>query len=112
MKRYIGTKIINAKPAQKATREDGVMQEGYEVQYPDGYVSWSPKEAFEQAYRQADGINFGLAIEAMKKGCSVSRSGWNGKGMYVKIYDEVIVSNLNPCMVIKNVNGSLSTWVP
>lgn len=24
---------------------------GYQVQYPDGYVSWSPKEVFETAYR-------------------------------------------------------------
>jgi len=28
------------------------------------------------------GINFGLAIEAMKKGSKVARKGWNGKGMW------------------------------
>lgn len=32
-----------------------------------------------------DLINFGLAIEALKKGLKVSRSGWNGKGMYLFI---------------------------
>lgn len=29
------------------------------------------------------GLNFGTAIEAMKNGKRVSRSGWNGKGMYL-----------------------------
>jgi hypothetical protein len=28
-------------------------------------------------------MTFGLAIEAMKKGEKVSRSGWNGKGMFI-----------------------------
>lgn len=25
---------------------------GYMVKYPDGYVSWSPKAVFEDAYRE------------------------------------------------------------
>ena len=28
-------------------------------------------------------MNFGQAIEALKEGKLISRSGWNGKGMYV-----------------------------
>ncbi|KKK50386.1 hypothetical protein LCGC14_3125560, partial [marine sediment metagenome] len=24
----------------------------YTVEYPDGYVSWSPKETFENSYRE------------------------------------------------------------
>lgn len=46
MKTYVGTKIINAEPETK----NG--EDGYKVVYPDGYVSWSPKEVFEQAYRE------------------------------------------------------------
>lgn len=30
-------------------------------------------------------MSFGEAIESMKKGYRVSRSGWNGKGMYIYI---------------------------
>jgi len=45
-KLYIGTKVITAHPCNN---EDGFA--GYEVTYPDGYVSWSPKRAFEGAYR-------------------------------------------------------------
>lgn len=28
-------------------------------------------------------ISFGVAVEALKKGCYVARAGWNGKGMYL-----------------------------
>ena len=108
MKQYIGTKIVYAKPAFKATgvRKDCKVanqvltpeqledckasgweftdvKEGYEVRYADGYMSWSPKEVFEDAYRLTNAMNFGLAIEAMKNGERVARKGWNGKDMYV-----------------------------
>ena len=46
MKAYIGAKIILAEPEIK----EG--QEGYRVQYRDGYISWSPKGEFELAYRE------------------------------------------------------------
>lgn len=42
---YVGTKIIKAAPQEK----DG--EPGYQVFYPDGYISWSPKATFENAYR-------------------------------------------------------------
>jgi len=45
-KLYIGAKLIRAYPADK----DGVV--GYNVTYPDGYFSWSPKDVFEEAYRE------------------------------------------------------------
>lgn len=79
MKRYIGTKIIHA--MQEVHGETG--REGYVVRYADGYESWSPKEAFEEAYRACDAMSFGLAIEALKKGQKVARRGWNGKGMWL-----------------------------
>ncbi len=65
MKLYIGTKIIKAEPMDKAHFHlhergleevevglDGKGQPGYKVIYPDGYVSWSPKATFENAYRE------------------------------------------------------------
>ena len=65
MKVYIGTKIIQAEPMDLATFSttirpspyveigpDGKGQAGYKVVYADGYVSWSPKAVFEQAYRE------------------------------------------------------------
>lgn len=97
LKKYIGTKIIEAEPA---VRLDGefiqpayftipkdvtTVEEGYRVRYPDGYESWSPKDVFEEAYREIDGMTFGLAIEAAKKGKRIARKGWNGKGQYVEL---------------------------
>lgn len=52
--------------------------EGY-----DGYVSWSPEASFAVAYRESGRMNFGHALEAMKRDKKVARSGWNGKGMFV-----------------------------
>ena len=60
MKSYIGAKIIRAEPMDECTflREVKHQNEpnretrsGYKVVYPDGYVSWSPQEVFEGAYR-------------------------------------------------------------
>ena len=93
MKQYIGSKIVNAEPMRRSAWHEGKgwpipMEEdwdgeGYKVRYEDGYESWSPKEVFEAAYRRTDGLSFGLALEAAKKGKRIARQGWNGKGMYV-----------------------------
>lgn len=101
MKKYIGTKIIEAEPAYRCMDGSGKVvittrpeeafpnypsvEDGYRVRYPDGYVSWSPKAVFEEAYRPTDGMNFGLAIEAARKGKRIARKGWNGKGQYVEL---------------------------
>lgn len=93
MKQYIGTKMIHARPMTRGVyneyrgwpipADENAEDDGYLVRYPDGYESWSPKDVFEEAYRPTDAMNFGLAIEAMKKGCKVARKGWNGKGMFL-----------------------------
>lgn len=70
--------------------------------------------------------NFGFALELLKNGKKVTRKGWNGKGMFVyyipansyktitnvakKEFGEY--ANYNPYLAIKNVNGTISTWVP
>lgn len=46
MKNYIGVKIVKAEPQEKNGKP------GYKVVYPDNYVSWSPKDVFEEAYRE------------------------------------------------------------
>ena len=59
MKQYLGTKTVMAEPQEK----DG--KAGYKVVYEDGYVSWSPKEVFEKAYREAGTIVQRMEIELM-----------------------------------------------
>ena len=96
MEKYIGTKVIEAVPAVrkggKVYEKDWPIpksmepvEEGYKVRYPDGYESWSPKAVFEEAYRPVNGMNFGLAIEAAKRGMKIKRRGWNGKDQYVEL---------------------------
>mgnify|MGYP000644375445 CR=1 FL=1 len=134
MQRYIGTKILNAEPMNRQKyndfrgwtlpeNEDG-MDEGYLVEYCDGgkpntekfegYVSWSPKEQFEKAYRLANALTFSLALEALKRGDKVARSGWNGKGQWLILvgagsYD-VAVSILN---IHNDINNTLTVrpWI-
>ena len=75
---YIGTKIVQGEPqtCQKDDHNSKVGDPGYKVVYKDGYISWSPKDVFEDAYRKTDGMIFGLAVEAMKKGIKVCFDGW------------------------------------
>lgn len=129
MQTYIGTKIIQAEPlAKNYGPPETHGQPGYKVVYPDGYTSWSPADAFEEAYRPCDAMTFGLAIEALKKGKRVARAGWNGKGMFVYLvpansypaqtgaakahFGDGAMVPYNAYMVIKNVNETVSTWVP
>jgi len=61
MKKYLGVKIISAEPALKGWNQEeskqlsaDALQEGYKVVYENGYVSWSPKDVFEKAYKSAE----------------------------------------------------------
>lgn len=40
-------------------------------------------------------LNFGQAIEALKEGKKVCRSGWNGKGMYLVLFSKSHFVTLN-----------------
>lgn len=44
MRTYVGIHLVEAEPEKRDGRE------GYRVKNPSGYVSWSPKAAFERAY--------------------------------------------------------------
>lgn len=73
-------------------------------------------------------MDFGKALEAMKAGFRVSRAGWNGKGMFAYLvpagnyaatskaareyFGGWALVPYNPYMAIKNVDGTVSTWVP
>lgn len=76
MKKYIGTKQVEALPMLMGDAyEKGLLQKGrvpnererdllgYLVKYEDGYESWSPAEPFEKAYKCADTFVDRLLIE-------------------------------------------------
>jgi hypothetical protein len=93
MKQFIGTKTLLANPMTLGDynihrgwtipEDEDPNKEGYIVQYADNYVSWSPKEAFEESYRSDGQFDFGHAMFLLKQGARVSRSGWNGKNMFI-----------------------------
>lgn len=103
MQTYLGVKLIQATPMRRGDynvyrgwelpADENGDDDGFLVEYLDGgqanhpahkgYISWSPKGVFEQAYRPVTGLSFGLAIEALKNGRRVARNGWNGKGMFL-----------------------------
>ena len=123
---------------QLPDNEDGA-DDGYLVEYADGgrandsrhagYISWSPEDVFERAYCEVgQGLSFGDALKALKAGQRVARAGWNGKGMFVYFvppasypvqtgaakahFGEGAMVPYNAYMAIKNVNETVSTWVP
>lgn len=76
MKKYIGTKQIEAEPmtmgeayrwgllhAGRVPSESEKSKDGYYVRYENGYDSWSPADVFEQSYRVADTFLDRLRIE-------------------------------------------------
>ena len=77
MKKYIGTKQIEAEPMTlgdfvqktgknpygKGIEKHEETEQGYHVRYEDGYESWSPKDVFEKAYHVADTVLDRLHIE-------------------------------------------------
>ena len=67
MKKYIGTKQIEAEPmtmgeayeknllkAGRVPNESEKTKAGYHVKYDGGYESWSPADPFDNAYKVAD----------------------------------------------------------
>lgn len=76
-------------------------------------------------------VSFGMALDHIEKGGKVARKGWNGKGMFVYYVppakypasrnelktmashaDSEGMIKYNAYMAIKNVDGTVSTWVP
>ena len=80
-----------------ANVERDPADDGYVITYrkgePNEYVSWCPKAEFDAVSRPVDGMTFGQAIEAMKRGKRVARKGWNGKGMYIWVMPGSTIRN-------------------
>lgn len=105
---YIGVKLIKARPAyringneivydlNRARNPNDVIEEGYEVIYPDNYKSFSPKDVFEKAYymilspnkiQEGDVLNFikeGYSLRLGKKAtivCDTTLTGFDTVGI-------------------------------
>nr|DAL45210.1 MAG TPA_asm: hypothetical protein [Caudoviricetes sp.] len=64
MKSYISTKLVKAKPMNRGEynkfrgldipKNENPDDEGYLIQYDDGYISWCPKYQFDKQYLEVD----------------------------------------------------------
>lgn len=66
MEKYIGTKEVAAELMQMGDKD---------------------------GYRESCAMTFGQALELMKRGCKVARSGWNGKGQYIELANHISYIN-------------------
>ena len=71
-------------------------------------------------------MDFGEALHLLKEGKKLAREGWNGKGMFIVLVPSKVINlnekfkkllgtdkvEFNQHFIIKNVNGTISTWVP
>lgn len=143
MKTYIGTKIINAAPMTRQAYNDlrgwtvpadeNPADDGYLVEYLDGgqanvpghtgYVSWSPKDVFERAYKGNGHLTFGDALVAIKNGKKLARTSWqqNGSCIYMALAAKPPKSDAEPtnifgtqltaCLAIK-IDDRSEVWEP
>lgn len=137
MQTYIGTKMIKAKTMTRGNynilrnwiipSNENPLDEGYLVEYEDGYKSWSPKKTFESAYRKSGNFDFGAALQLLKLGYKVARKGWNGSGMFaymvpansypaqtgaIKSYFGDTLIPYRAYFALKTAQDDVATWVP
>jgi hypothetical protein len=109
-------------PSDENGADEGFLVEyldGGESNHPEhqGYISWSPKAVFERGYtpNSNENLSFGKAIESMEAGKRVSRAGWNGKGMWLRLVPECDYDVLRKCVFTGDeYHGdevSLASWI-
>jgi hypothetical protein len=104
MDKYIGFKLIEATPMtlgdyKKSTGSiipSNADQDGYQVKYPDGYISWSPKEVFEAAYLKV------VNNVALKSGVSISQEMVNN---FIKDVDVQTLGEKTTLVRVTLING-------
>lgn len=138
-KTYEGVERVRARPMNRGEyiafrgwqlpADENPADDGYLVECMGDFISWSPKDVFERAYCEVgQGLSFGDALKALKAGQRVARTGWNGKGMFVYLvpaasypvqtgaakahFGDGAMVPYNAYMAIKNVDETVSTWVP
>lgn len=143
---YVGTAVVRAQPMMRGmynelrswTLPEGEdpADAGYLVEHIDGapnvpgfsgFVTWQPKAVFEQVHHASGAMMFGQALELLRRGHAIARTGWDGKGMFAYLvpanaypasthvakthYGDELVP-YNAYMALKGADGRVSTWAP
>jgi hypothetical protein len=140
MKTAIITKVLEFEPMTLGAynemrgwsmpENEDANRDGFLLKHSDDYLTWSPKEVFEETCRQLDNgtMNFGQAIHFAKLGKKIARNGWNGKGMFAymvdgsrfqvnraplnSIFEEGTTVDYRPHIDLKAVDGTCGVWNP
>ena len=56
-------------------------------------------------------MNFGQAIEALKAGDRVARTGWNGRGMWLALQRDMYSKMRLPYIYMSTAQGDLVPWL-
>lgn len=143
MRPYVLGESLEGVSISDADKKLETLEGGYIARNPQNhddkwYVSKEYHEAnLEEALEVAEnaveeakifGLTFGQAINALKDGKKVARSGWNGKNMFlylvqgstfkvnreplISIYPEGTEITYRPHMDLKTADGSIATWSP
>jgi len=106
VEKFIGVKLIEAEPMTlgaynafkgwKIPEDEDPGREGYKVAYPDGYISWSPKEIFEAAYMLV------TPNPKLKTNCSISKQMVDG---FIKDVEVITMGVKNTVVRAVLVNG-------
>ena len=111
---YIGCKVIQAEPMTRGEYNDYMgfanqkggnpADEGYVVKYPDGYISWSPKAVFEEAYSKVgDNPLFDTAISMRSK---------DYKERFIAEYKQLVIRYKGLTAMLEKWDKNELTFVP
>lgn len=138
---YVGIKRIKATPMgshkYKSLNDvdyvpSGTNVNGYIIEYPDGYTSWSPADVFEESYKKSGEMSYPMALFLLQQSkdarATISRTGWNGAGQYVVLISGASISHginqfygnpdvenktlVQDCLFLRNSQGNLFAWFP
>lgn len=80
----MGTRVIHPVLGRGTLVPSEGEGEGITVQYDGGALVEYPGQNIGSEHRRLlDNLNFGAALESLKGGQRVGRTGWNGKGMWL-----------------------------
>jgi hypothetical protein len=84
---------VGVEDTRRGSPKDGDMIARNPVNHKDMWLI--AKEYFEANFVELNGNNFGWAIQQLKEGKRVARSGWNGKGMFLFLTKPLLAFSQN-----------------
>lgn len=123
MNKYIGCKLVEADEmclgyynnirGWVIPENEDPKKEGYKIIYPDGYVSWSPKEIFEAAYMpltDESKITISEAMSFVKK-IEIAKLGDKTTIVKAELVNGFVIVESSSCVDPNNYNEEIGTSI-